>query len=376
MSARKRVAIPIRVEPGADLPAAERAAVLDAVKQNRALEGALLPILHAHPGAPRAGYRRARVPLIAYELNLSRAEVHGVMTFYHYFRQQPAGPAGDLPVPRRGLPGGGRGGARGARQAGARASSFTAPAPMAAITLEPVYCLGNCACGPSLLIDRELHGRVTPERFDALIAARQRAVRRWRHERHGLRSARGHRAVAGRAKRWRARMAAEAARRRRGGADRAQRFARAVLARAAGRSADRDGPHRLRPGAGRRRAGAVRRGLSERRAARAAPGTGRVDSLSEEPGAADLRAPRRHRSAAASTTTARTAATRASTTRWRWQPADDRAGGDRFGPARPRRRGVSDRHQVEDGARCAGARRNTSSAMPTKATRAPSPIAC
>ena len=47
MSARKRVTIPIRVEPGSDLPAAERAAVLEAVNSNRALEGALLPILHA-----------------------------------------------------------------------------------------------------------------------------------------------------------------------------------------------------------------------------------------------------------------------------------------------------------------------------------------
>ena len=85
MSARKRVTIPIRVEPGSDLPAAERSVVLEAVQNNRALEGSLLPILHAIQD--RIGWIPPRViPLIAHELNLSRAEVHGVVTFYHYFR--------------------------------------------------------------------------------------------------------------------------------------------------------------------------------------------------------------------------------------------------------------------------------------------------
>ena len=74
MSARKRVPIPIRPEPGADLPAAERTAVLEAVNQNRALEGSLLPILHAIQD--RLGWIPPRtLPLIAFELNLTRAEV-------------------------------------------------------------------------------------------------------------------------------------------------------------------------------------------------------------------------------------------------------------------------------------------------------------
>ena len=47
---------------------------------------------------------------------------------------------------------------------------FTAPRADGAVSLEPVYCLGNCALGPSLMIDDELHGRVSPQRFDALIA--------------------------------------------------------------------------------------------------------------------------------------------------------------------------------------------------------------
>ena len=69
MSARKRVTIPVRVEPGSDLPAAERAAVLDAVNRNRALEGSLLPILHAVQ--ERLGWvPQHAVPLIALELNL------------------------------------------------------------------------------------------------------------------------------------------------------------------------------------------------------------------------------------------------------------------------------------------------------------------
>ncbi|HEY4974647.1 MAG TPA: NAD(P)H-dependent oxidoreductase subunit E, partial [Steroidobacteraceae bacterium] len=90
MSERKRVTIPIRAEPGSDLPADERAVVLAAVNQNRALEGALLPILHAIQD--RLGWVPPRtLPLIAYELNLSRAEVHGVVTFYHYFRQHQPG---------------------------------------------------------------------------------------------------------------------------------------------------------------------------------------------------------------------------------------------------------------------------------------------
>ena len=81
MSERKRVTIPIRVEPGSDLPAAEREAVLEAIKQNRALEGSLLPILHAIQD--RLGWIPPRtVPLIAYELNLSRAEVHGVLSAF------------------------------------------------------------------------------------------------------------------------------------------------------------------------------------------------------------------------------------------------------------------------------------------------------
>lgn len=174
MSGRKRVTIPIRVEPGSDLPADERNVVLEAVQQNRALEGSLLPILHAIQD--RLGWVPPRtLPLIAYELNLSRAEVHGVVTFYHYFRQHKPG-RHVIYVCR----------AEACQAVGAVALEAHAKRALGVefhgtsadgrYTLEPVYCLGNCATGPSMMIDRELHSRVTPERFDALIAAQPAAA--------------------------------------------------------------------------------------------------------------------------------------------------------------------------------------------------------
>ena len=103
MAGRKRVSIPIRPAPGTDLPAVERAAVLDAVERHRSLEGALLPILHAIQD--RLGWiPPAAVRLIAFELNITRAEVHGYLSFYHYFRQRPPG-THTSSVPCRGLPG-------------------------------------------------------------------------------------------------------------------------------------------------------------------------------------------------------------------------------------------------------------------------------
>jgi formate dehydrogenase subunit gamma len=168
MSARKRVTIPIRVEPGADLSAAERNAVLEAVQQNRALEGSLLPILHAIQD--RLGWVPARtVPLIAYELNLSRAEVHGVTSFYHFFRQHQPGQHVIFLCRAEACQAVGAV-ALEAHAKRALGTEFHGTSADGRYTLEPVYCLGNCASGPSLMIDRELHGRMTAERFDELIA--------------------------------------------------------------------------------------------------------------------------------------------------------------------------------------------------------------
>jgi formate dehydrogenase subunit gamma len=164
-----RRVIPIKVEPPSSLSAAERAAVLDACDRGKDMPGALLPILHAVQEA--LGFVPAdAVGLIAKQLNLSRAEVHGVVSFYHYFRTQRGG-RHVVHLCR----------AEACQALGAQALErhakrslgidFHATSADGAITLEPVYCLGNCALGPSLMIDEELKGRMSPERFDELMAS-------------------------------------------------------------------------------------------------------------------------------------------------------------------------------------------------------------
>jgi formate dehydrogenase subunit gamma len=163
-----RRVIPIKVEPPSSLSQTERSAVLEACARLKALPGALLPVLHAIQEALTFVPKDA-VPLVARELNLSIAEVHGVVSFYHYFLQERPGrhvvhlcraeacqALGSV-----------------ALEAHAKAKlgvDFHGTTSDGAFTLEPVYCLGNCALGPSLMIDQQLHGRVTAERFDALVA--------------------------------------------------------------------------------------------------------------------------------------------------------------------------------------------------------------
>lgn len=121
----------------------------------------LLPALHAIQDAlgwipPEA------VPRIAAALNLSRAEVHGVIGYYHHFRQEPPG----RHVVRVCC-------AEACQAVGAEVLAEHARRRCAGadVTLEPVYCLGLCACGPALQVDEaELHAAVTPAKFDALLA--------------------------------------------------------------------------------------------------------------------------------------------------------------------------------------------------------------
>jgi len=163
-----RRVIPIKVEPPSSLRAEERATVVDACSRLKDLPGALLPVLHAVQESLRFVPKDA-VPLIASELNLSVAEVHGVVSFYHYFRQQRPG-RHVVHVCR----------AEACQALGAQALEAHAKASLkvdfhgttadGAITLEPVYCLGNCALGPSVMVDERLKGRVTNARFDALVA--------------------------------------------------------------------------------------------------------------------------------------------------------------------------------------------------------------
>jgi formate dehydrogenase subunit gamma len=139
--------------------------VIDGLKH---LPGATLPILHALQ--ERFGYvDAAAVPLIAHALNLSRAEIHGVVSFYHDFRAAPAG-AHVIKLCR----------AEACQSMGCRALETHAEARLGVAmggtradgraTLEAVYCLGNCALSPAVMIDGELHGRVDARRFDELMA--------------------------------------------------------------------------------------------------------------------------------------------------------------------------------------------------------------
>ncbi|MDE2294953.1 MAG: formate dehydrogenase subunit gamma [Gammaproteobacteria bacterium] len=157
-----------------DLDAAERATTLAACARLKDAPGALLPILHAIQDA-LSYVPGAAVPLIAQELNLSRAEVHGVLSFYHYFRTEKPGRR-VLRICR----------AEACQSVGAAALEQHAKRRLGvdyhgttadgAITLEAVYCLGNCALGPSVMIDDTIEGRVDAQRFDEIVA-RARSAR-------------------------------------------------------------------------------------------------------------------------------------------------------------------------------------------------------
>ena len=134
------------------------------------LEGALMPILHALNET--FGYvPDEAVPLIAGVLNLSRADVHGTLTFYHDFRRQPA-PRHVVKLCQ----------AEACQSRGSVALTAHAEktlnthldphghANAQGVSLEPIYCLGLCASGPSALIDGRPNARLTADRFDALIA--------------------------------------------------------------------------------------------------------------------------------------------------------------------------------------------------------------
>lgn len=131
--------------------------------------GALLPLLHAIQDdlgyVPESSY-----PAIAKALNLSVAEVHGVVTFYHHFRTEKPGKH-ILQICR----------AESCQAMGSEALEAHAKQCLdieyhqttadQAITLEPVYCLGNCALSPNIMLDEEVYGRVSAAELDALVAA-------------------------------------------------------------------------------------------------------------------------------------------------------------------------------------------------------------
>ncbi len=134
---------------------------------HRGMEGALLPILHAVQAV--WGYvPDATLPLIAKDLNISRAEVHGVVSFYHDFREEPAGRHVIKLCRAEACQ------AMGADRVAAHARSVLGidwhGTSDGGVTLEPVFCLGLCACAPAALVDGRVVGRVDEARFDRLMA--------------------------------------------------------------------------------------------------------------------------------------------------------------------------------------------------------------
>jgi len=161
--------IPLRPEPA--LPLTMRKAVAAALARHRHRPGPLLEVLHAVQDA-LGHVPDVVVPFIAHELNLSRAEVHGVVSFYHYFRRTPPGRQRVSVCRAEACQAvGGRALEQHARQR--LGIDFHETSRDGAYSLDAVYCLGNCAAGPSVMIDGELQANVTPERFDQLIGAGQ-----------------------------------------------------------------------------------------------------------------------------------------------------------------------------------------------------------
>lgn len=142
------------------------------VGELKVLEGPLLPILHEIQD--EFGYvPEESLPLIARELNLSRAEVYGVVTFYHDFREHPAGR--HVLKLCRAEACQSMGGDRLAERAKALLGiDFHETTPDGAVTLEPVYCLGLCSCSPSAMLDGEVHARLDDTAIDALVAEARR----------------------------------------------------------------------------------------------------------------------------------------------------------------------------------------------------------
>jgi formate dehydrogenase subunit gamma len=146
----------------------DEARAADILRRHKGREGALLPILHDIQAAYGCIPQEA-LPFIAQALNLSRAEVHGVVSFYHDFRERPAGRhvlklcraeacqsmngevLADRVLKHFGIPWGGT-------------------TPDGQLTIEATYCLGLCACAPSAMLDGEPMARLTPALIDTIVA--------------------------------------------------------------------------------------------------------------------------------------------------------------------------------------------------------------
>ncbi|MSO72929.1 MAG: formate dehydrogenase subunit gamma [Rhodospirillaceae bacterium] len=148
-------------------PPWDDAEALEIVARHRQMPGATLPILHALQ--ERFGYiGRAAIPMVAEALNLSQAEIHGVVAFYDDFREQPPG-RHTLRMCR----------AEACQSMGCNTLVEQAEKRLGVglgattadgkVTLEAAYCLGNCACAPAAMLDGELIGRLDSARLDRLL---------------------------------------------------------------------------------------------------------------------------------------------------------------------------------------------------------------
>jgi len=137
------------------------------ITHHKGMPGALLPLLHAIQD--EIGYVPQDCYLsISKALALSVAEVHGVVTFYHHFRTHPVGKH-ILQICR----------AESCQAMGSAKLEASIKAklgidyhqttPDGAITLEPIYCLGNCACSPSIMMDDDVYGRMNALKMAELI---------------------------------------------------------------------------------------------------------------------------------------------------------------------------------------------------------------
>ena len=126
----------------------------------------LVQILHAF--LERFGWiTEDAIRQLAAELNLSRADVHGVVSYYHDFRTAPPGKHVVKICEAEACQ------SMGSRDLAAHAQAALGVAMHTSnddITLEPVYCLGNCACSPAVMVDGKTYGRVSHERFDEIVA--------------------------------------------------------------------------------------------------------------------------------------------------------------------------------------------------------------
>ena len=138
------------------------------IAQHKTMPGALLPLLHAIQDDLGYVPEDAYLP-ISKALALSVAEVHGVVTFYHHFRRHPAG-RHILQICR----------AESCQAMGSEKLEAAIKAKLGidyhqttadgAITLEPIYCLGSCACSPAVMLDDEVYGRMDSQKAAELIS--------------------------------------------------------------------------------------------------------------------------------------------------------------------------------------------------------------